>query len=293
MRAVRVLDIPVSTLSLADLIDQLWAWLDSTAPEPHRIYVVRGAVLQASRHNARLKSLLQEAHLCLPGGSEVVLAGGMEFPDLGSTVTAGLDALAERFGRSRTTTDSEAALLSLLTVDTWLPSILQHLAAQRRGIYYIGGYARATHAFADKLRAGYPGLHVEAQDGAFEKWGPENDRVMRAVLKANPAMVLVGLGSPYQEEYVHAHASLLKAPLCVSVGPLAEESTGFWPEGPLEGVVRASDPATGDESLLTSSISQLSKQLGRARRGIAALENAGVVLSSLRHRNRKDSEPKQ
>jgi N-acetylglucosaminyldiphosphoundecaprenol N-acetyl-beta-D-mannosaminyltransferase len=120
-----------------------------------------------------------------------------------------------------------------LAPDDWIDPLIALLASSGRGLCYLGGPPGAGQAWIDALRRRHSGLEAFARDGAFEKWGPENDRVVAAIVRARPAVVLVGFGSPYQEEYVHAHADLFQAPLSVAVGPLAEARSGMWPRGPL------------------------------------------------------------
>lgn len=213
---IPLLNIPLTALSIDDLIGCLVRWLDeatpgqggsasSSPPAPRRIYAVRGATLVAAQRNSRLRQLLQEGDLVLAAGEELRLAARL----------------------------TQGTSLPVLAPELWIDALLETLARRQAGVFYVGGAAGVAERWATGVSARYPGLKLTVQDGFFEKWGPDNDRVTRAILKAAPQVVLVGLGSPYQEEYVHAHAALFRAPLCISVGPLAETVTGQWPEGPV------------------------------------------------------------
>lgn len=257
---LQLLQVTLARLTPEALLRQCIAWLEAPEPVPHRIYLLRGAILQDAIQNSRLRSLLQEAHLCLAGGRELALASVL----------------------------TQQSPPEILTTDKWLSLLLQWLAQHNRGVFYIGGHAEATQAWASLMRERYPGLPVEAQDGAFEKWGPENDRVLRAVARFRPALVLVGLGSPYQEEYVHAHASLFKAPLCIAIGPEAEQVTGLWPRGPL----RTAAPDLPSVSTLAEPLARVGEALSHdVRQGVSLLQNAGVIWSSWRQKRRKSDEP--
>lgn len=52
----------------------------------------------------------------------------------------------------------------------------------------------------------------------FEKSAEENERILAAVAAAAPDLLLVGLGAPKQELWVHAHAPRLAAKVALCVG---------------------------------------------------------------------------
>lgn len=177
-------------------LDGIVAWFEQAfqAQVSRRVYVVRAGTLLEAERSLRLKQLLQAGDLNLVGEQAVSQAlrwsgGGRE---------------------------------AFVSPEQWLSPVLAGLAARGGKVFYLGGAPGVAEAWAEQLRQGFQGLKVVTQDGYGEKWGPENDRVLRRIRGEAPELLLVGLGSPYQEEYVHAHASLTGVPVCVAVGRIAE-----------------------------------------------------------------------
>lgn len=191
-----LLGVPLHGLELAGL--QAWFEEALQGQVPRRVYVLTaGALLEAER-NVRLKQLLREGDLNLVGEE----------------------------GVARALRWSGGPRLSVLSPRVWLPPVLRWLGGRGGKVFYVGGAPGVAERWAERMRGAFPGLSLVTQDGFGEKWGPENDRILRRIKGEAPQLLLVGMGSPYQDEYVHAHASLVRVPVCVAVGKVAEEGTG-------------------------------------------------------------------
>ncbi|MFM7203699.1 MAG: WecB/TagA/CpsF family glycosyltransferase [Myxococcota bacterium] len=188
-----LLGVPLHGLELVGL--QGWFEEALQGHVPRRVYVLTaGALLEAER-NVRLRQLLREGDLSLVGEEGVARAlrwsGGPRLP--------------------------------VLSPREFLPPVLRWLGSRGGKVFYVGGAPGVAERWAERMRGAFPGLSLVTQDGFGEKWGPENDRILRRIKGEAPQLLLVGMGSPYQDEYVHAHASLVRVPVCVAVGKVAEE----------------------------------------------------------------------
>jgi N-acetylglucosaminyldiphosphoundecaprenol N-acetyl-beta-D-mannosaminyltransferase len=52
----------------------------------------------------------------------------------------------------------------------------------------------------------------------FERKPAENEQILAAIAAAHPDVLLVGLGAPKQELWVHAHASRIDAKIALCIG---------------------------------------------------------------------------
>jgi len=60
----------------------------------------------------------------------------------------------------------------------------------------------------------------------------DNDHILAEIEKANPDILLVALGSPKQERWIHQHRERLKVPVCIGVGGSLDFLAGATPRAP-------------------------------------------------------------
>jgi N-acetylglucosaminyldiphosphoundecaprenol N-acetyl-beta-D-mannosaminyltransferase len=104
-----------------------------------------------------------------------------------------------------------------------VPRLLGSSAAAHRRYYLLGASAdaiaraaeHARRAFADWTLVGHHDGYVEPSAAAA---------VIEAINAAAPDLLLVGMGNPRQERWVHLHRARLEVPLVVAVGGLFD----YW-----------------------------------------------------------------
>ena len=95
--------------------------------------------------------------------------------------------------------------------------------AAMRGIklFFLGGDPGTAERAKAILEEKHPKLEIVGTycpDFGFEHDEQENQRIVNAIRKAQPDVVLVGLGSPKQERWIAAHMDAYKAPVSIGVG---------------------------------------------------------------------------
>jgi N-acetylglucosaminyldiphosphoundecaprenol N-acetyl-beta-D-mannosaminyltransferase len=60
----------------------------------------------------------------------------------------------------------------------------------------------------------------------------DNDKILTEIEKANPDILLVALGSPKQEIWIHQHRDRLKVPVCIGIGGSFDFLAGAVPRAP-------------------------------------------------------------
>lgn len=144
------------------------------------------AILRAQR-DQKLRTVYEHAHLVTPDGTGIVWAGQL----LGAPVrerVSGIDLLEKLFARGRTLR-----------------------------IFLLGAAPGVADQAGRKLSERYPHLQiVGVHHGYFQP--SENEQILNLINQARPDVVLVGLGVPKQELWMHENRSKIKASVSMGVG---------------------------------------------------------------------------
>ena len=104
-----------------------------------------------------------------------------------------------------------------------VPRLLAHPATPGRRVYLLGASPQASERAADHVRRAFPSWtlvgHLHGYVGEAE-----SAAVIDAINLAHPDLLLVGMGNPKQERWIHLHQSQLKVPVCIAVGGLFD----YW-----------------------------------------------------------------
>jgi len=156
---------------------------------PHLVVTANVELVMRARHSPDLRALLGRAALVVSDGVGVVWGARQLGRPLPGRVP-GID-LAGRLCRE----------------------------AARRGwrIYLLGGAPGVALAAAERLRVQHPGIQVVgAAPGYF---APADElAVLAAIRGAAPTLLLAGLGSPQQEQWLDRHLDVLGVPVAIGVG---------------------------------------------------------------------------
>jgi len=91
------------------------------------------------------------------------------------------------------------------------PGAIERAAATARGLFPAWELAGAHHGFVE----------IDACDGALAE-----------IRRARPHLLLVGMGNPKQELWIHANRKRLEVPLCIGVGGLFDYWAGDLDRAP-------------------------------------------------------------
>lgn len=106
-------------------------------------------------------------------------------------------------------------------------------AAERKGgvsAFLLGAGPGVAQRAAERIEARWPAVRVVGVCSpplGFERDDRQNDAIIDEIVAARPDVLLVGLGAPKQELWVHAHRHRLATPVALCIGAtidfLAEE----------------------------------------------------------------------
>jgi N-acetylglucosaminyldiphosphoundecaprenol N-acetyl-beta-D-mannosaminyltransferase len=175
----------INALNMRESVDTLLAWC--TAPRGAACrYVVTPNVDHAVMYqeNESLRAAYADASLILADGLPVVLASRL----LGR-------ALPERVAGSD--------------------------LAQPLRVFLLGAAPGVAERAAGNIVARWSNVEIVgvlSPPLGFERSKEENDRILEAVATAQPDLLILGLGAPKQELWMHAHAERLQAKVALCIG---------------------------------------------------------------------------
>jgi N-acetylglucosaminyldiphosphoundecaprenol N-acetyl-beta-D-mannosaminyltransferase len=201
--AVPLFGMKINPLTMTQTLDALLGWLREPRGAACR-YVVTPNVDHAVifQTSERLRDAYAAASLVLADGAPVVLASRL----LGRS-------LPERVAGS----DLAPALFARVT------------AASPLKVFLLGAAPGVAERAAVNIERRWPGVEVVGTLSpplGFEHDAAENGRILAAIAAVQPDVLLVGLGAPKQELWVHAHADRIDARLALCIGATIDFMAG-------------------------------------------------------------------
>jgi N-acetylglucosaminyldiphosphoundecaprenol N-acetyl-beta-D-mannosaminyltransferase len=201
----RVLGVPVDAVQIPDTIARMKGWI--AARDGSRFVAVTGMHgISESRHDATFRTILQSADLVVPDGMPLVWLGRFHGHALPRRVY-GPELMLEFCG-----------------------------ATASRGLrhYFYGGAEGVADALAGTMATRFPGLVVAGTyTPPFRALTADEDaEVVRRINEARADVLWVGLSTPKQERWMHAHRDRLTVPVMVGVGAAFDMHTGRAKQAP-------------------------------------------------------------
>lgn len=113
--------------------------------------------------------------------------------------------------------------------------LVQHLLSTSRSkghsIYFLGAKPEVAQSFVEKLKTlPEPPIIAGWRHGYFDT-GEERE-IIEKIREARPDILLVGMGSPYQEKWIARNRHSLGAPVMIGVGGCFDVLSGALPRAP-------------------------------------------------------------
>jgi N-acetylglucosaminyldiphosphoundecaprenol N-acetyl-beta-D-mannosaminyltransferase len=159
--------------------------------------------LHLARKNPSLLKKINAADLVLPDGSGLALAGRLFGVPIRENVNG---------------TD-------------FLPRVLARAAARKWSVFLLGGRDDILEGCSKVLTAMFPGLEIVGTHHGH--WvSEEQEAVLATINTLRPDLLLVGMGSPIQENWIIQNAATLEVGICFGVGGLFDFLAGDKPRAP-------------------------------------------------------------
>jgi N-acetylglucosaminyldiphosphoundecaprenol N-acetyl-beta-D-mannosaminyltransferase len=206
---IELMGVPIDPLAMDQAVGQILTWV--AAGEAKCRYVVTPNVdhVVVHQHHAGLQAAYRQAGLILADGAPVVWASRLLGKPLPERV-AGSDLVPARSDAA----DDERPL----------------------SVYLLGAAAGVADRAAARIHRQWPGVKVVGTYSpplGFEKDVAENLRILSRIADARPDVLVVGLGAPKQELWVHQHHGQFAARVALCVGATIDFLAGEKPRAPV------------------------------------------------------------
>lgn len=111
-------------------------------------------------------------------------------------------------------------------------AVLAAAAQEGWSVFFVGARPGVARVAAERLANKYTGLRVVGVEHGFFS-DAETERVVQRVADAEADLVLVGMGSPRQEEWINAHRHRLGAKVMIGVGGAFDVFSGQTRRAPV------------------------------------------------------------
>ena len=198
---VNILGVAVDAVTMPEAVAAVEYYMDARAGVT--VATANAEMIMRATKDAALRDVLAAAALVVPDGAGTVWAArhlGHAMPER----VAGYDLVQE---------------------------LLRRAPAAHRRVYFFGaapGVAEKAKAKAEQL---YPGIKiVGVRDGFFSV--DMNDAIISDIRTARPDLLLVALGVPKQEKWIHEHLAALGVPVAIGVGGTLDVMAGVMKRAP-------------------------------------------------------------
>lgn len=194
---VELLGVGVMNASLREALTLMERWVAPGDARSRSIFIVNAHTLNLAWEDRSYRAILNAADAVFGDGSGVRLAAGLRGERMRANLV-GTDLLPRFFHRSRA---KGCRCFLLGATDVTVTRAARHLESDFPGIAIVGTH----HGYVD-----------DAGSRA----------VVDAIHQAAPDMLLVGMGNPLQERWIHDHLPLLRVPVSIGVGGLFDHWAG-------------------------------------------------------------------
>ena len=96
--------------------------------------------------------------------------------------------------------------------------------------FFFGGSKESTEMLPSVLKKNYPGITVS---GIIQRDIKDNPEILEKIKSASPDILFVGLGTPYQENWIAGNSEIPSVPIRIAVGSGMEFISGVKKRAPL------------------------------------------------------------
>lgn len=198
INAVNLLGVKIARLNCAELIGAATA--AAASRRRLRVLYVNVHCMNVSRYDERYRRILNAADIVYCDGTGVRLAAWL----------------------------SGESLPARMTGADWIHLLCERATAMGLSLFLLAGAPGVAEEAALQLRRLHPGLRIAGTAPGYDITAETLDIINRT----GADILLVGMGTPRQEEWIEDHAAQVDVPVLWAVGALFEFVSGRIPRGP-------------------------------------------------------------
>lgn len=205
MARTGLLNIEIDNITMSEALDRI----DELIRGDRNAYVVTPNVdhLLQVEHDVRMRKIYDEADLILTDGKPLMW-------------------FAKWFG---------APVREKISGSDLFPALCGRAALKGYRMFFLGAAEGVAREAARRLTARFPGLTVAGTYSppyGFEKDAEETDRIIDMIRGARPDILIVALGCPKQELFMHAYRDRLCVPVSLGLGASIDFEAGTLKRAP-------------------------------------------------------------
>ncbi len=206
-----LLGMEIDALTMEGAVDQLWAWINESPQSEGCRYVVTPNVDHAVllQENEDLQAAYDDAHMVLADGFPIVMASKLLNQPVPERV-AGSELVPRMF------------------------EFFNHYGDLK--VFLLGAAEGVAEVAAKNMLQQWPKVQtvgVYSPPKGFENDQVECAKILTRIAACKPDVVVVGLGAPKQELWVHRHHKLIDAKVALCVGATIDFLAGEQRRAPL------------------------------------------------------------
>ncbi|MEK8130086.1 WecB/TagA/CpsF family glycosyltransferase [Paenibacillus filicis] len=188
-KTLHILGVPFSTRTMNETIEELEQAVGQKRSKPFHLITANPEIVMKAQDDAALRQIVQDADMITPDGIGIILASRWKGAPLPERVT-GYELLLK--------------LLELGHAGGW-------------SFYFLGADEATNEKAVDTIRVKYPNVRIAGRHHGF--FTPEDERrIVAEVQTTEPDFLIVALGAPGAERWIHKHKSDLPAKVAFGVG---------------------------------------------------------------------------
>ncbi len=202
---VHILDVRVDNISKSTAVSAVQEFIeDHHEKNAKKIFFTNVHTIHLARKNPEFKRIVDNADLVLADGSGLKIA---------STI------FSNPIKENLNGTDFTPIILKLAELNRWR-------------IFFLGSKENILKACLSRIVNDFPRLKIVGyHSGFFSK--EETPGIIKKINDSVPDILLVGMGSPIQETFIHNYSNELNVAACFAVGGLFDFLSGFKKRAPL------------------------------------------------------------
>ncbi len=201
-KVVPILGVPIDNLTMSEAVEAIVKRLEDA--DPFQVCFVNADCINIACRDPDYLGVLRRADLKLADGIGLKLAGKLLGLDIRQNVNG---------------TD-------------FFPRLCEALSGAGRGVFLLGGRPGVAEGVRGWLAERYPGVTVSGVHHGY--FLPEEEgEVIRRIAQSGAAVLLVALGAPRQDRWIHQHLEQTGVRVGIGVGGLFDFYSGRIPRAPL------------------------------------------------------------
>ena len=195
MARTKILNVPFDTYTLDEAAKKVVELMDS--PRQHMVCTPNPEIVMEAQKNLVLMNILKSADIVTPDGIGVVWASKYSETKLKERVS-GYDLILKVFDKIKYTDHT---------------------------VYFFGGEPGVAEKAVKNVRKKYQGIKIIGfADGYFDE--AKERAIIKEINSLKPTLLLVGLGSPKQEQWIYDNLRLTGAKVSIGIGGCFDVMSG-------------------------------------------------------------------